>query len=85
MEKITKTEQNTPDHLLTTGIFLQMTSSIINVRSANPDIDGKSTSVNIRSTFCGPPFSASHAFKPSETATTGSTKKRKVFLQSKKF
>lgn len=51
-------------------MFLQISCSMISVRRANPDIEGKSTSVNMRSMLCGLPFSISHAFKPSETAAT---------------
>ena len=40
------------------------------VRSANPDIEGNSTSVNIRSMSCGRSFKVSHAIKPSGTAAT---------------
>ena len=46
---------------------------MISVRRANPDIDGKSTSVNMRSMLWALPFSISHAFKPSETAVTAQT------------
>lgn len=51
-------------------MLLQISCSIISVRRANPYIDGKSTSVKMRSTLCGLPFSISHAFKPSGTAAT---------------
>lgn len=57
-------------NVLITGMFLQISCSIINVSRAYPDIDGKSTSVNIRSMFRGLPFSNSHAFRPSGTAAT---------------
>ena len=53
-----------------TGMFLQMSSSMTKVRSANPDIDGNSTSVNMRSTSEAFLFNVSHAFNPSETAAT---------------
>ena len=49
---------------------LQISCSMISVRRANPDIDGKSTSVKMRSMLWGFPFSISHAFKPSGTAET---------------
>ena len=49
---------------------LQISCSMISVRRANPDIDGKSTSVKMRSMLWGFPFSISHAFKPSGTAST---------------
>ena len=48
---------------------------MISVSSANPEIDGRSSSVNMRSMLWGLPFSNSHAFKPSGTATTVQTKK----------
>jgi hypothetical protein len=54
-------------------MFLQISCSVISVRRANPDIEGKSTSVNMRSMLCGLPFSISHAFKPSGTAATVET------------
>lgn len=58
------------DDILIKGIFLQISCSIASVRRANPDIDGKSTSVNMRSTLYGVPFSNSQASRPSDTATT---------------
>lgn len=57
-----------------TGMFLQISCSITNVRSAYPDIDGKSNSVNIRSILWGLPFKVSHAFRPSGTAATANNK-----------
>lgn len=56
-----------------TGMFLQISCSAISVRRANPDIAGKSTSVNMRSMLWGLPFSISQAFKPSGTAVTAQT------------
>lgn len=56
--------------ILITGILLQMSCSMIKVRSAYPDIDGNSISVNMRSILCCPFFNVSHAFRPSETART---------------
>lgn len=57
-----------------TGMFLQMSCSMIKVRSENPDIDGKSTSVNMRSKSNALFFNVSHAFKPSQNATTACKK-----------
>ena len=59
---------------LITGIFLQISCSIIKVRRAYPEIDGNSTSVRIRSMFSARAFNTSHAFKPSDTAATASKK-----------
>ena len=53
-----------------TGMLLQMSCPMIKVRSENPDIDGNSTSVNIRSISDALFFNVSHAFRPSETAAT---------------
>jgi len=60
-----------------TGMFLQISCSIIRVRRAHPDTEGKSTSVNMRSMLCGLSFSISHAFKPSETVATAQQKRKK--------
>lgn len=68
--------------ILITGMFLQISCSIINVSSANPDINGKSTSVNMRSTLLGLPLNISHAFKPSDTAATAQTTKKKKKIVS---
>jgi hypothetical protein len=65
-----------------TGMFLQISCSIIIVRRGYPDIEGKSTSVNMRSMPCGLPFSISHAFKPSGTLTTAQQKIKKKKLIS---
>lgn len=56
--------------ILITGMFLQISCSAIKVRRANPEIDGSSTSANMRSMLRGCPLSTSHAFKPSDTAVT---------------
>jgi len=53
-----------------TGMFLQASCSITKASRAKPDIDGKSSSVSIRSMLCDFSFRTSHAAKPSETATT---------------
>ena len=58
------------DAILITGMFLQILCSMTKESKANPEIDGKSTSVSMRSILCGLPLSNSHAFKPSETAAT---------------
>ena len=60
-------------HILMTGMFLQTSCSMISVRRAYPDIEGRSTSASIRSTLSGFPFSISQAFKPSGTAATVKT------------
>lgn len=65
--------------ILITGIFLQASCSVIKVRSAYPDIDGNSTSVNIRSMLFCPSFSVSQAFKPSGTASTAQANKEIAF------
>jgi len=57
-------------NVLITGMFLQISCSMISVSRAYPDIEGRSTSVNIKSTLSGFPFSISQAFKPSGTAAT---------------
>lgn len=54
-----------------TGMFLQMSCSMTNERSANPDIDGNSTSVSMISMFRALSFNVSHAISPSGTADTG--------------
>jgi len=53
-----------------TGMFLQASCSMTKLRSENPDIDGKSTSVNMRSMSDALFFNVSHAFKPSQTVET---------------
>lgn len=58
------------EDILVTGTFLQMSCSMVSVRRENPDIDGNSTSVYMRSILCVVPFSNSQAFKPSEMAVT---------------
>lgn len=58
------------DDILITGMLLQMSCSITKVSSAYPDIDGKSTSVNMRSMLWGLHFKVSHAINPSGTAAT---------------
>lgn len=64
---------------LITGIFLQVSCSMIKVRRAYPEIDGNSTSVKIRSMFWDRDFNTSHACKPSETAATASKEKSALF------
>lgn len=64
--------------LLITGILLQISCSIIKVRRANPEIAGRSTSVNMRSMLWGLPFRTSHAFKPSGIAITDQIKWIKI-------
>jgi hypothetical protein len=58
-----------------TGMFLQLSSSMIEVSSEKPDIDGNSTSVNTRSIPDDLFFNVSHAFKASRTAATAFKKK----------
>lgn len=61
-----------------TGMFLQTSCSITKASKAKPEIDGKSSSVSIRSMFCDFSFRVSHAAKPSETATTVSNQKTRI-------
>jgi hypothetical protein len=58
------------EDIIMTGMFLQLSSSMIEVSSEKPDIDGNSTSVNTRSIPDDLFFNVSHAFKPSRTAAT---------------
>jgi len=51
-------------------MLLPISCSIINERSANPDIAGNSISVNTRSISIAFVFIISHAFDPLETAIT---------------
>lgn len=67
-------------NILITGIFLQVSCPMIRVSRENPDIDGNSTSANIRSTLRGLALRISHAFMPSGTAATVSTRKTKIFF-----
>lgn len=61
-------------NILMTGMFLQKSCSMVKVRSANPDIAGNSTSVNMRSRSGAFLFNVSHAFNPSWTAVTARKK-----------
>ena len=65
-----KSSKCQPLVILITGMFLQISRSIINVRRAYPEIDGNSTSVNMRSMLWGRAFKTSQAFKPSGTEAT---------------
>ena len=69
-----------------TGMFLQVSCSMMSVRRAYPDIEGRSTSVNIRSTLSEFPFSISQAFNPSATAATEKThgKKKNISAEIKR-
>jgi hypothetical protein len=58
-----------------TGMFLQTSCSMTKARNAYPDINGNSTSVNMRSMLWGLSFKVSHAINPSGTAETAQREK----------